>query len=74
MSFDIVHLMLVISPNKICFLFFVFSDHIIECLNKAFDQKEEGVVIKESNSVYAPGKRIASWIKIKPDVSLIIEV
>ncbi|KAG4073170.1 hypothetical protein HA402_002559 [Bradysia odoriphaga] len=43
------------------------SDHIIECLNKAFDQKEEGVVIKESDSVYAPGKRISSWIKIKPD-------
>ncbi|KAJ6639658.1 DNA ligase 4 [Pseudolycoriella hygida] len=43
------------------------SDHIIECLNKAFDQKEEGVVIKQGDSVYAPGKRIDSWIKIKPD-------
>lgn len=39
-------------------------------MNKAFDEKEEGVVIKESGSVYAPGKRIASWIKIKPDVSV----
>lgn len=47
-----------------------FSDHIIECLNKAFDQKEEGVVIKDGASVYAPGKRIDSWIKIKPDVSV----
>lgn len=25
-------------------------------------------MIKESDSVYAPGKRISSWIKIKPDV------
>ena len=44
------------------------SDHILECLNKAFDEKEEGVVIKEADSLYVPGQRNAGWIKIKPDV------
>lgn len=46
----------------------MISEHILECLNKAFDEKEEGVVIKEGGSVYAPGKRNAGWLKIKPDV------
>lgn len=47
------------------------SAHILECLNKAIDDCEEGVVIKKIDSVYKPGKRDGGgWFKIKPDVSL----
>lgn len=48
------------------------SDHFIELMNKHFDANEEGVVIKQSDSKYHPGKREnGGWFKIKPDVSLI---
>ena len=46
------------------------ADHLIECLNKGIDQKEEGIVIKEWDSVYKPNSRSAGWYKIKPDVSI----
>lgn len=46
------------------------NDHIVECMNKAFDADEEGVVIKQAESTYLPGKREkGGWFKIKPDVS-----
>lgn len=46
------------------------SAHFVECLNKAFDNNEEGVVIKRADSTYQAGKREKSgWFKIKPDVS-----
>lgn len=45
------------------------DQHILECLNKAIDDSEEGVVIKKVGSVYKPGKREGGgWFKIKPDV------
>lgn len=45
------------------------ADHFLECLNKAFDANEEGVVIKEQDSKYHPGKREhGGWFKMKPDV------
>lgn len=45
------------------------SAHFVECLNEAFDNNEEGVVIKHASSTYQPGKREkGGWIKIKPDV------
>lgn len=46
------------------------SDHFLECLNKAFDSNEEGVVIKQQASKYRPGQREkGGWFKMKPDVS-----
>lgn len=48
------------------------SGHILECLNNAIDDNEEGVVIKQMNSTYQPGKREkGGWFKIKPDVRLL---
>lgn len=45
------------------------SEHILECLNKAIDDNEEGVVIKQIDSTYQPGRRDkGGWFKIKPDV------
>lgn len=46
------------------------SGHFLECLNKAFDANEEGVVIKQAGSPYRPGQREkGGWFKMKPDVS-----
>lgn len=45
------------------------ADHFLECLNKAYDSNEEGVVIKQEDSKYHPGKREkGGWFKMKPDV------
>lgn len=44
------------------------GEHILDCLNVAIDEREEGVVIKQADSKYAPGNRNAGWYKIKPDV------
>lgn len=45
------------------------TEHILQCLNNAIDDNEEGVVIKRADSVYQPGKRDrGGWFKIKPDV------
>lgn len=45
------------------------ADHFLECLNRAFDSNEEGVVIKQEDSKYRPGKREkGGWYKMKPDV------
>lgn len=42
--------------------------HVLQCLNEAFDNREEGVVLKRADSTYCPGERTAGWYKIKPDV------
>lgn len=48
------------------------GNHFLELLNKAFDSNEEGVVIKQTDSKYQPGKRErGGWFKMKPDVSVI---
>lgn len=45
------------------------SEHFLECLNKAFDANEEGVVIKQEDSKYHPAQREnGGWFKMKPDV------
>lgn len=47
--------------------------HFLECLNRAFDANEEGVVIKQEDSKYHPGKREnGGWFKMKPDVRCIL--
>lgn len=48
------------------------ADNFLECLNKAYDANEEGVVMKQEDSKYHPGTREkGGWYKMKPDVSRI---
>lgn len=45
-------------------------EHILQCLNQALDEEEEGLVIKKATSIYQPGVRDGGgWFKVKPDVS-----
>lgn len=37
-------------------------------LNTAIDQREEGLVLKDPQSVYRPASRKSGWIKVKPEV------
>lgn len=46
----------------------VDANHVINCLNKAFADKEEGLILKNSFAAYMPGARDgAGWYKIKPE-------
>ncbi|GAB6026089.1 DNA ligase (ATP) [Chamberlinius hualienensis] len=36
-------------------------------LNAAIDNREEGIVIKDPNSIYRPNTRKGGWIKLKPE-------
>ena len=41
---------------------------VVDSLNAAIDRREEGLVIKDMESVYKPGARAKSgWIKVKPE-------
>lgn len=45
-------------------------EHFLDCLNKAYESNEEGVVMKQAGSKYQPGQREnGGWFKMKPDVS-----
>ncbi|XP_029633322.1 DNA ligase 4 isoform X1 [Octopus sinensis] len=39
----------------------------IEALNKAIDDREEGIMIKDCESVYRPKARREGWFKVKPE-------
>ncbi|KJE94264.1 ATP dependent DNA ligase [Capsaspora owczarzaki ATCC 30864] len=43
------------------------SQEIIDFLNEAIDNREEGVMVKNMKSTYAPDKRDGGWYKIKPE-------
>lgn len=43
------------------------DQHFVDIVNKAMDDKEEGVILKKISSVYKPGDRSGGWFKIKPD-------
>ena len=49
--------------------FFLIRDDVVKVLNEAIDNREEGVVLKDPDSVYRPASRKAGWIKVKPEVS-----
>lgn len=49
-------------------LYLVRRDDVIKVLNEAIDNREEGVVLKDPDSVYRPATRKAGWIKVKPEV------
>ncbi|XP_077170434.1 DNA ligase 4 [Paroedura picta] len=40
---------------------------VIDALNEAIDNREEGIVVKDPASVYKPDKRGEGWLKIKPE-------
>ncbi|XP_033127857.1 DNA ligase 4-like isoform X2 [Anneissia japonica] len=41
---------------------------VVDALNKAIDDREEGIVVKNPDSTYRPDKRKGSgWLKIKPE-------
>ena len=39
----------------------------IEALNDAIDRREEGIMVKDPESVYKPNVRKGGWFKMKPD-------
>ena len=44
------------------------TGEVVNSLNAAIDRREEGLVIKDMESVYKPGARSKSgWIKVKPE-------
>lgn len=48
----------------------MFSQKVMEVLSEAIDNQEEGIVVKDPNSIYKPNARKEGWIKIKPEVNL----
>ena len=41
---------------------------VVEALNEAIDRREEGLVVKNPDSVYKPNMRARSgWVKVKPE-------
>jgi len=45
---------------------------VMKLLDDAISMEEEGLVVKEMDSIYLPGQRHVSWLKIKPEVRKII--
>lgn len=45
------------------------KDDVLDSLNNAIDNQEEGIVLKEFTSVYKPNARKnGGWYKVKPEV------
>uniref|UniRef100_A0A8C3SL56 DNA ligase n=1 Tax=Chelydra serpentina TaxID=8475 RepID=A0A8C3SL56_CHESE len=40
---------------------------VVDALNEAIDNREEGIMIKDPVSMYKPDKRGEGWLKIKPE-------
>ncbi|XP_008323548.1 DNA ligase 4 isoform X2 [Cynoglossus semilaevis] len=40
---------------------------VVDALNDAIDNREEGIMVKDPLSVYKPDKRGEGWLKIKPE-------
>ena len=43
------------------------SQDCADALNEAIDGREEGIMIKNPDSVYRPNTRKGGWFKIKPE-------
>lgn len=43
------------------------SDHLVNLINAAIANEEEGIVLKDAESIYKPGDRAGGWYKVKPD-------
>lgn len=46
----------------------IFREEVMAALNSSIEKLEEGIVVKEPESVYKPNARREGWIKIKPEV------
>lgn len=44
-----------------------FSQDCADALNEAIDGREEGIMVKNPESVYRPNTRKGGWFKIKPE-------
>lgn len=44
-----------------------FRQECIDALNDAIDSREEGIMIKDPESIYKPNVRKGGWYKLKPD-------
>ena len=42
-------------------------EHMLELLNNAIANQEEGIVLKDAESIYKPGDRTGGWYKVKAD-------
>ncbi|XP_049919490.1 DNA ligase 4 isoform X2 [Epinephelus moara] len=40
---------------------------VVNALNDAIDNREEGIMVKDPSSIYKPDKRGEAWLKIKPE-------
>ncbi|KAI5745002.1 hypothetical protein M8J76_007320 [Diaphorina citri] len=43
------------------------ESQVLPALNKAIDDREEGIVVKEPDALYKPNSRKDGWYKIKPE-------
>ncbi|XP_049609405.1 DNA ligase 4 [Syngnathus scovelli] len=43
------------------------TQDVVNSLNDAIDQREEGIMVKDPSSFYKPDKRGEGWLKIKPE-------
>lgn len=41
--------------------------NVVDALNEAIDNREEGIMVKDPMSIYKPDKRGEGWLKIKPE-------
>ena len=44
-----------------------FSQDCVDALNDAIDGREEGIMVKDPDTVYRPNTRKGGWFKIKPE-------
>ena len=40
------------------------KDKMTDLLNKAIDRREEGIVLKDPDSIYKPNARNEGWVKV----------
>ncbi|XP_057191065.1 DNA ligase 4-like [Triplophysa rosa] len=43
------------------------TQEVVNALNEAIDNREEGIMVKDRMSIYKPDKRGKEWLKIKPE-------
>lgn len=43
------------------------TQEVVNALNEAIDNREEGIMVKDPMSIYKPDKRGEGWLKIKPE-------
>ncbi|XP_012678745.2 DNA ligase 4 [Clupea harengus] len=43
------------------------TQQVVDALNEAIDNREEGIMVKDPLSIYKPDKRGEEWLKIKPE-------